>query len=145
MQRTETGGGFVASTLLCTSFTSLLFATLMATLTTDQHGRLTKAQIEVILVLDEDSEQYVAYCPALEVSSYGDTEDEARRAFDDALAIFINDTTERGTLDQLLLALGWRLLKQPQPVYEPPRLPIELLNQPAKRRRILTEEVLLPA
>jgi predicted RNase H-like HicB family nuclease len=117
----------------------------MATLLTDPHGRLTKAQVEVVLVFDEDSSQYVAYCPALEVSSYGDTEEEARAAFEDALAIFIRDTAERGTLDQLLLALGWRLLKQPEPVYEPPRLPIELLNQPAQRRRILTEEVLLPA
>ncbi|MDJ0366773.1 hypothetical protein QMK33_16585 [Hymenobacter sp. H14-R3] len=117
----------------------------MATLLTDQRGRLTKAQVEVVLVLDEDSGQYVAYCPALEVSSYGDTEEEAQAAFEDALAIFIKDTTERGTLDQLLLALGWRLLKQPEPLYEPPRLPLALLNQPAKRRRILTEEVLLPA
>ncbi|MCI1188070.1 type II toxin-antitoxin system HicB family antitoxin [Hymenobacter sp. DH14] len=117
----------------------------MATLTTDPHGRLAKAQIEVLLVLDDDSGQYVAYCPALEVSSYGDTEEEARAAFEDALAIFIKDTAERGTLDQFLLALGWRLLKQPEPVYEPPRLPIELLNRTSRSRRILTEEVLLPA
>ena len=74
----------------------------MATLTTDPHGRLTKAQVEVLLVLDDDSGQYVAYCPALEVSSYGDTEEEARAAFEDALAIFIKDTTERGTLDQFV-------------------------------------------
>jgi len=117
----------------------------MATLLTDPHGRLTKAEVEVLLVLDDDSSQYVAYCPALELSSYGDTEEEARLAFEDALAIFLRDTTERGTLDQLLLALGWRLLKQPEAVYEPPRLPVALLNQPARSRRILTEEVLLPA
>ena len=117
----------------------------MAILTTDPRGRLAKAQIEVLLVLDDDSGQYVAYCPALEVSSYGDTEEEARAAFEDALAIFIKDTSERGTLDQLLLALGWRLLKQPEPVYEPPRLSIELLNRTSRNRRILTEEVLLPA
>ena len=117
---------------------------LMAQLTTAPNGRLAKAQLEVVLVLDDDSGQHVAYCPALELSSYGDTEEEARAAFEDALGIFIRDTTERGTLDQLLLALGWRLLKQPAPVYEPPRLPVELLSR-TPRSRILTEEVLLPA
>ncbi len=80
----------------------------MTTLLTDPHGHLTNAQVEVQLELDDDSSQYVAYCPALELSSYGDTEAEACAAFEDALAIFSRDTRERGTLGQLLLALGWR-------------------------------------
>lgn len=117
----------------------------MATLATTQQGRLTQAEVEVLLVLDDDTSQYVAYCPALELSSYGDTEAEAEAAFEEALQFFIQDTAERGTLDQLLLALGWRLVKKPIAVYEPPRLSLEVLNRPARSRRILTEQVLLPA
>ena len=119
----------------------------MATLATTQQGRLTQAEVEVLLVLDDDTSQYVAYCPALELSSYGDTEAEAEAeaAFEEALQFFIQDTAERGTLDQLLLALGWRLVKKPTAVYEPPRLSLEVLNRPARSRRILTEQVLLPA
>lgn len=116
----------------------------MASLTTDPHGAVTKVQVEVLLVLD-DSGQYVAYCPALELSSYGDTEDEARQAFEEALRFFAADTARRGTLDQLLLAFGWRLVKKPLAVYEPPRLPLELLNAPVRSRRVLTEDILLPA
>jgi predicted RNase H-like HicB family nuclease len=117
----------------------------MASLSTDIQGNVTKVQVEVMLVLDEDSGQYVAYCPALELSSYGDTEAEAQQAFEEALEFFASDTARRGTLDQLLLALGWRLTKKPAAIYEPPRFPMELLNQPARTRRMLTEEVLLPA
>ncbi|WP_375417233.1 hypothetical protein [uncultured Hymenobacter sp.] len=117
----------------------------MTTLTAAPQGRFTQAEVEVLLVLDDDTGQYVAYCPALELSSYGDTEAEAEAAFEEALQFFIQDTAERGTLDRLLLALGWRLVKKPTPVYEPPRLPIEVLNRPAHSRRILTEQVLLPA
>ena len=116
----------------------------MASLATDLQGNVTKVRVEVMLVLD-DSGQYVAYCPALELSSYGDTEAEAQQAFEEALGFFAADTARRGTLDQLLLALGWRLTKKPAAIYEPPRFPMELLNQPARNRRILTEEVLLPA
>lgn len=116
----------------------------MATLATDTKGQLTRAEVEVLLVPDEDTGQYVAYCPALELSSYGDTEDEAQAAFEEALQFFVQDTAERGTLDKLLLALGWRLVKKPVAVYEPPRLSLEVLNRPARSRRILTEQVLLP-
>ncbi|GAB2857614.1 hypothetical protein [Hymenobacter ruber] len=116
----------------------------MATLATNKHGHLTKAQVEVLLVLD-DTGQYVAYCPALELSSYGDTEAEAEAAFEETLQFFIQDTAERGTLDRLLLALGWRLVKKPTPIYEPPRLSAEVLNRHSHSRRILTEQVLLPA
>ncbi|WP_035560734.1 type II toxin-antitoxin system HicB family antitoxin [Hymenobacter sp. IS2118] len=79
----------------------------MEILTTDQHGTITDLQVETQLVLD-DSGQYVAYCPALELSSYGDTEAEARHAFNEALTCFKQDVVQRGTLNQLLLALGWQ-------------------------------------
>ena len=117
----------------------------MATLTATPQGQLTQAEVEVLLVLDDDTGQYVAYCPALELSSYGDTEAEAEAAFEEFLQFFIQDTAERGTLDRLLLSLGWRLVKKPLAVYEPPRLPVELLNRPARSSRIRTEQVMLPA
>ncbi len=79
----------------------------MEILTTDHHGAITDLQVETQLVRD-DSGQYVAYCPALELSSYGDTEAEAHHAFNKALTCFKQDVAHRGTLDQLLLALGWQ-------------------------------------
>ena len=79
----------------------------METITTDLYGTITAMQVNVQLVQD-DGGQYVAYCPALELSSYGDTEVEAQEAFDEALASFTQDVTQRGTLTTLLAALGWQ-------------------------------------
>ncbi|MFD1467801.1 type II toxin-antitoxin system HicB family antitoxin [Hymenobacter caeli] len=79
----------------------------METLTTDKYGAITGIQVITQLLCD-DSGQYVAYCPALELSSYGDTEAEAHYAFEETLAFFKQDVTQRGTLNQLLLALGWQ-------------------------------------
>ena len=84
----------------------------------------------------------VASCPALELSSYGDEEAEARAAFAEALELTLEASHERGTLDQWLLALGWRICKKPFPAYDPPRLPLEILNQP--RQRILPHVVQVP-
>ena len=61
----------------------------MATLTATPQGQLTQAEAEVLLVLDDDTGQYVAYCPALELSSYGDTEAAAEAAFEESLQFFI--------------------------------------------------------
>lgn len=97
--------------------------------------------VEVLLMPDE-SGQIVAYCPALEVSSYGDDEADARAAFAEALDISLESSAEKGTLDQWLLALGWRICKKPVPTYDPPRLPLDVLNQP--RQRIMPWLVQLP-
>jgi predicted RNase H-like HicB family nuclease len=66
-----------------------------------------EVKIQLLLLKEEDS--YVAYCPALELSSYGNTIKEAKSAFEDALAIFIEETTKMGTMKDVLLHLGWTL------------------------------------
>ncbi len=50
--------------------------------------------LDVLVVLDE-SHQYVAYCPALQLSSYGDTPAEARAAFAEVLALWASEATAR--------------------------------------------------
>ena len=63
-----------------------------------------KMNLQVALFKEEN--QFVAYCPALELSSYGDNPKEAKQAFEEALEIFIEETSEKGTLENALLQLG---------------------------------------
>lgn len=58
------------------------------------------------------------------------------------MEITLEDTTQRGTLDTLLLELGWRIQKKPTPVYELPCILIELLNHP--HQRVIAETFLIP-
>jgi predicted RNase H-like HicB family nuclease len=64
-----------------------------------------EAELEIILMKEEDT--FVAYCPAIDVASYGKTEKDARKAFDESLEIFIEETFRKGTLERSLLNLGW--------------------------------------
>ncbi|MFZ1677734.1 MAG: hypothetical protein WAT91_10705 [Saprospiraceae bacterium] len=80
---------------------------------------------EVKLMLDvnlfKEGDYIVAYCPALELSTYGTDEKDAKVAFKDAVQIFLTETFRKGTLEKELLKLGWRLQLKPTALFEPPK------------------------
>ncbi len=97
-----------------------------------------------VLFTQEDDNTYIAYCPVLELSSYGDNIEDAKEAFNEALTIFIKETTRKGTLEKELLSLGWTLRKKPEPEYHPPplkKLYRQLLKSGASR---ITEQMAVP-
>ena len=64
-----------------------------------------EASVEVQLIKDGD--YIVSYCPALELSSFGNDEEDAKKGFEAALNIFFDELHKRGTLEKVLLNLGW--------------------------------------
>ena len=55
-----------------------------------------------------ESDQFVAYTPALDLSTSGSTLEEAKKNFTEAVGIFFNEIMEMGTLEEVLLDLGWK-------------------------------------
>ncbi|MES2703795.1 MAG: hypothetical protein V4649_14235 [Bacteroidota bacterium] len=51
----------------------------------------------------QQGDYYVAYCPSLELSSYGDSVEDAKAGFDDAMNIYLEHCEKSGTLEQDLL------------------------------------------
>lgn len=101
--------------------------------------------VNIEVVLFEEDGMWVAYCPALELSSYGDDENDAKQAFEEAMAIFLSETDRKGTLERYLLKLGWQLQQKPKPVYNPPAISL-LREQKLLRRKshIYNEKVTIP-
>lgn len=66
-------------------------------------NRLVITRVEVFR--EEDS--YVALCPDLDVSSFGDTAEEAKLALHEALEAFIEECDTMGTLEQVLEESGF--------------------------------------
>ena len=54
--------------------------------------------LQVQLMIDGD--YIVSYCPALELSFFGNTEEDAKEGFEEALNIFIDELHKRGTLEK---------------------------------------------
>jgi len=55
-----------------------------------------------------ESDQFVAYTPALDLSTSGVTLEEAQKNFTEAVGIFFDEIAEMGTFEDVLLDLGWK-------------------------------------
>jgi predicted RNase H-like HicB family nuclease len=83
---------------------------------------IKEIKLSVAVFITKENDTYVTYCPALELSSYGDSIEDAKESFEDALRIFVEETQKKGTFEKMLLHLGWALRQRPVVIYDPPPL-----------------------
>lgn len=67
--------------------------------------------IEVSLTgfIFKEDDTWVAYAPAVDVSSYGDSVEEAAEGLKDSVYLILEDLKETGRLEEDLRRLGWLL------------------------------------
>jgi predicted RNase H-like HicB family nuclease len=63
------------------------------------------------LYLFKEGQMYIAYCPAIDISAYGKSENEARASFDEALSAHLTYCIDKNTLADDLKAHGWQMAK----------------------------------
>ena len=86
------------------------------------------------IVLEEEN-VYVSYCPQFDVSSCGDTVEEALRMLKEAVRLFLEEAENMGTLQTILEEAGYQL----EPAgngqeWRPPRIvATELMSIPTGR------------
>jgi predicted RNase H-like HicB family nuclease len=76
--------------------------------------------IKLKIAFYKEGEQFISYCPALDLSTAGDTFEEAKKNFEEAADIFFEETIKRGTLEDVLLECGWEKIKRPRLHWKPP-------------------------
>ena len=86
-----------------------------------------EAGLEIMMFHEGDN--FVAFCPALNLATQGKTFEEADKAFDELIQIFMEEVIEMGTLDKVLEESGWTKTKQH---WTPPTL----VNQRTKKIQI---------
>jgi predicted RNase H-like HicB family nuclease len=55
----------------------------------------------------QEGNLYTAYCPELDLATCGHTVEEARRNLHEVIEIFLEETAEMGTLEELLAEAGY--------------------------------------
>ncbi len=60
-----------------------------------------------VLIFKEDN-LFVAYTPALDLSTVGDTYDKALENFHEASSLFFEEVIKKGTLEEVLMEYGWK-------------------------------------
>ena len=86
-------------------------------------GNWNDGQTNIIVNLpmisfEEDGSQ-ILYCPALDISGYGNSEKEAFESFQIALSEFLLYTTHKNTLEKELISLGWSVKKKHRKMIPP--------------------------
>jgi len=56
----------------------------------------------------KEGETFVAYTPALDISTHGDSLEEAKKQFSELVRIFIQELEQTGKTDEVLQSLGWQ-------------------------------------
>lgn len=69
-----------------------------------------KFQLPVSFI--KERKRFVAYTPALDLSTSGKTLGEAKRRFGEASVLFFEEIFRKGTVDEVLDELGWQKIKK---------------------------------
>ncbi|MBS3946479.1 MAG: hypothetical protein KGZ42_13330 [Melioribacter sp.] len=105
----------------------------------------SKIVLNLEVHLYKEDEYFVAFCPALNLSAYGDTKTKAKRAFETELNIFIEESHKKGTFEKYLLQQGWQLKQLPKPQYQQP--PLQKLKKPSSKAtytEVFNTEIAIP-
>ncbi len=82
-------------------------------------GKRSKKQATPLVVFDlkmrvyKDDKDIIGECPALDIVSCGDFEQEAHKNIQEAVTLFLEDCAERSTLDAVLEDCGFREMHKP--------------------------------
>ena len=81
-----------------------------------------KIKVMVDLISFEEAENVIYYCPAFDLSGYGNSENEAKLSFEVVLGEFFKYTLNKGTFLNELKKMGWKLTKSKRKPMTPPNL-----------------------
>lgn len=71
----------------------------------------TAFQAKLSVAILKEGNRYIAFSPALDLSTSGKTAREARERFGEAAQLFFEETVAAGTLTRALGELGWKKVK----------------------------------
>lgn len=64
------------------------------------------------VLITKQNKRFVAYTPALDLSTSGKTEKEVRKRFEEIAGLFLEEIIETGTANSVLEELGWKKIQK---------------------------------
>ena len=74
-------------------------------------NKIALKEVNLPVTIFKEGKSYVVYSPALDLSSSASTYKKAQARFSEVVELFFSELTEMGTLDTVLLDLGWQKIK----------------------------------
>ncbi len=73
---------------------------------------MVNLEVKLPVSIFKEGKQYVAYTPALDLSTSDKTYEGAKKRFSEVVNIFFEYTIKKGTLNEVLEDLGWQKVKK---------------------------------
>lgn len=89
-------------------------------------------QFNLPITFLREGKRFIAYTPALDLSTSGRSFEQARKRFADATLIFFEEIVNKGTMDDVLGSLGWQKIERR---WQPPVVisqESEMINVPSQ-------------
>jgi len=83
-------------------------------------SRLKFQKVALTVAFYREANKFIAYSSALDISTCGDTQEQAKKRFEEMLQIFLEETDKMGTIEDVLLECGWKKVGHPQKSWQPP-------------------------
>jgi len=68
----------------------------------------TFLKVKLPVSIFKEGKHFIAYTPALDISTSGKTYEEVKERFNEVVKIFFEEIVDKGTFKEVLQELGWR-------------------------------------
>ena len=108
----------------------------------DTHFENSRERVHanLLVLVFQEEQSYIAYSPALDLSGYGYSDEEAKASFEIALKNFLDITTKKKTLYSELKRMGWKIHGQKLKIVKSPSFD-DLLETNQSLARLVEEGV----
>lgn len=83
-------------------------------------AKLKFQEVVLNITFHKEGTKVIAYSPALNLSTCGDSMEQAKKRFEEMLPIFFEEVDNMGTLEDVLLECGWKKISHPHKHWQPP-------------------------
>jgi hypothetical protein len=83
---------------------------------------INKIECTLPLIVFQEDNSFISYCPALDLSGYGETELDANKSFEEVLSEYFKYTVHKNTLTEDLKKRGWTIRKNTRKCPIPPTM-----------------------
>ena len=78
-----------------------------------------KLSFKLPVIITKQNRRFVAYTPALDISTSGKTEKEVKNRFIELVNLFLEEIIQANTAEDILSELGWKKI---QKIWMPPKV-----------------------
>ena len=73
---------------------------------------MTKLSTQLPVSVFKEGKRFIAFTPALDLSTSGKTYEQVMERFNEIVEIFFEELMKKGTTEEVLLSLGWQKIKK---------------------------------